>query len=55
VLKGKVFKFGDNISTDLIAYWLAHLAVTAELAKHVLEDADPTFASCVNQDFCVGG
>jgi len=58
VLKGKAFKFADNISTDLIVPGrLAHLRSNLpELAKHVLEDADPTFVSRVNAgDFVVGG
>jgi 3-isopropylmalate/(R)-2-methylmalate dehydratase small subunit len=58
ILKGRVFKFGDDISTDLIApgrYF--HLRSNLpELAKHVLEDADPEFASKVGPgDFVVGG
>jgi 3-isopropylmalate/(R)-2-methylmalate dehydratase small subunit len=58
MLKGKVFKFGDNISTDLIVPGrLANLRSNLpELAKHVLEDADATFASRVKKgDFVVGG
>jgi 3-isopropylmalate/(R)-2-methylmalate dehydratase small subunit len=58
MLKGKVFKFGDNISTDLIVPGrLANLRSNlAELAKHVLEDADPTFAGRIKPgDFVVGG
>jgi 3-isopropylmalate/(R)-2-methylmalate dehydratase small subunit len=58
MLKGKGFKFGDNISTDLIVPGrLASLRSNLpELAKHVLEDADPTFASRVRKgDFVVGG
>ncbi len=58
MLKGKAFKFGDNISTDLIVPGrLAGLRSNLpELAKHVLEDADPTFASRVKKgDFVVGG
>jgi 3-isopropylmalate/(R)-2-methylmalate dehydratase small subunit len=58
MLKGKAFKFGDNISTDLIVPGrLAGLRSNLpELAKHVLEDADPTFASRVKLgDFVVGG
>jgi 3-isopropylmalate/(R)-2-methylmalate dehydratase small subunit len=58
MLKGKAFKFGDNISTDLIVPGkLAHLRSNLpELAKHVLEDDDPTFASRVKPgDFVVGG
>ena len=58
MLKGKAFKFGDNVSTDHITPGrLAHLRSNLpELAKHVLEDADPTFASRVSQgDFIVAG
>ena len=58
VTKGKAWKFGDNISTDLIAPGrLFHLRSNLpELAKHVLEDADPEFASKMSQgDFVVGG
>jgi len=58
ILKGKSHKFGDNISTDLIAPGrLFHLrSDLPELAKHVLEDADPGFVKKVKQgDFVVGG
>src|SRR5512136_1089669 len=58
MLRGKAFKFGDNISTDLIVPGrLASLRSNLpELAKHVLEDADPTFVSRVKKgDFVVGG
>jgi 3-isopropylmalate/(R)-2-methylmalate dehydratase small subunit len=58
MLKGRAFKFGDNISTDLIVPGhLANLRSNLpELAKHVLEDADPTFAARVKPgDFVVGG
>ncbi len=48
-IKGKAWKFPDNISTDHIApgrYF--HLRSNLpELAKHVLEDARPEFASQV--------
>jgi 3-isopropylmalate/(R)-2-methylmalate dehydratase small subunit len=58
VLKGKVHKFGDNISTDLIApgrYF--HLRNNLpELAKHTLEDADSEFIKKVKPgDFIVAG
>jgi 3-isopropylmalate/(R)-2-methylmalate dehydratase small subunit len=58
MLKGKAWKFGDDISTDHIApgrYF--HLrSDLPELAKHVLEDADPEFASKMSPgDFVVGG
>ena len=58
MLKGKAFKFGDNISTDLISPGrFFHLRSNLpELAKHVMEDADPTFASRVRAgDFVVAG
>jgi len=58
MLRGKVFKFGDNISTDhIIPGRLLHLRSNLpELAKHVLEDADSTFARRVKKgDFVVAG
>ncbi|MDI6808624.1 MAG: 3-isopropylmalate dehydratase small subunit [Candidatus Eisenbacteria bacterium] len=57
VLKGKVHKFGDNISTDHIAPGrLFHLRTNLpELAKHVLEDADPEFAGKVRPGDIVAG
>jgi len=58
MLKGLAHKFGNDISTDLIApgrYF--HLRSNLpELAKHVLEDANPDFASKVAKgDFIVAG
>ncbi len=58
MLKGKAFKFGDNISTDLISpgrYF--HLrSDLPELAKHAMEDADPSFTSRIKPgDFIVAG
>jgi len=57
-LTGRVWRFGDSISTDLICpgrYF--HLRSNLpELAKHVLEDADPEFASkMAKDDFVVAG
>ncbi|MCL4417178.1 MAG: 3-isopropylmalate dehydratase small subunit [Actinobacteria bacterium] len=57
MIRGRSFKFGNDISTDLIApgrYF--HLRSNLpELAKHVLEDADPEFASKVKPgDIVVG-
>jgi len=57
-MRGKAFKFGDNISTDHIAPGrLFHLRSNLEeFSKHVLEDADPTFASTKQKgDFVVAG
>ncbi len=58
ILKGKTWKFGDNISTDLICpgrYF--HLRSNLpELAKHTLEDADPEFTKKMRKgDFVIGG
>ncbi len=58
MLRGRVFKFGDNISTDhIIPGRFVHLRSNLpELAKHVMEDADPTFAARVKPgDFVVAG
>jgi 3-isopropylmalate/(R)-2-methylmalate dehydratase small subunit len=58
VLRGRAFKFSDSISTDhIVPGRLAHLRSNLpELAKHVLEDADPTFATRVKAgDFIVAG
>ncbi len=58
IIRGKVWKFKDDISTDHIApgrYF--HLRSNLkELAKHVLEDADTDFASKVKEgDIIVAG
>src|SRR3989304_72389 len=58
MLKGKAFKVGDDIATDhIIPGRLLHLRSNLpELAKHVLEDSDATFAQRVKEgDFVVGG
>ncbi len=58
ILKGNAWKFGDNISTDHITpgrYY--HLRSNIkELAKHVMEDADPDFPKKMKKgDFIVAG
>ena len=58
MLRGRAFKFGDGVSTDhIIPGRYAHLRSNLpELAKHVLEDADPAFVTRVKAgDFVVGG
>ncbi len=47
-LRGKVFKYGANVDTDVIipARYL-NTSDPAELAKHCMEDIDPEFASKV--------
>ena len=47
MLQGKAFKFGDNVSTDdIVPGRYAHLRSNLpELAKHIMEDTNPHFAS----------
>ncbi len=55
--QGKVWKFGDNINTDEIipARYLSQVD-PAQLALHVMEDADPAFSSKVQPgDIIVAG
>ena len=55
--KGPVFKYGDNIDTDVIipARYL-NTQSAAELASHCMEDIDKTFITRVKQgDLMVGG
>ena len=46
---GTVFKYGDNVDTDVIipARYL-NSSDPAELAKHCMEDIDPSFISRVH-------
>jgi len=56
-IQGKCWKFGDNIDTDLIipARYL-NTSDPAELAKHCMEDADPSFVKKMAAgDIIVGG
>ncbi len=56
-ISGKIWKFGDNIDTDLIiAARYLNTSDPKELAKHVMEDADPTFVNKVGAgDIIVAG
>ena len=54
---GTVFKYGDNVDTDVIipARYL-NAPSPAELAKHCMEDIDPAYAGKVRPgDVVVGG
>ena len=56
-LKGKVFKYGDNVDTDVIipARYL-NTSEAKELAAHCMEDIDPAFAGKVKPgDIIVAG
>lgn len=47
-VRGRVWKFGDNVDTDAIipARYL-NISSPEDLAQHCMEDADPTFAQRV--------
>ncbi len=52
----RVWKFGDNIDTDVLAPGLYMKGPLSELAKHCLEAVEPRFASEVKLgDIVVGG
>jgi 3-isopropylmalate/(R)-2-methylmalate dehydratase small subunit len=57
ILQGHVWKYGDNIDTDVIipARYL-NMSTPEELAQHCMEDIDPDFAAEVTPgDIIVGG
>lgn len=57
IIRGKVFKYGDNVDTDAImpARFL-NISDPNELAKHVMEGLDTSFASAVKPgDILVAG
>lgn len=58
LLCGRAWKYGDDVNTDVIFPGKYTYTVNdpAEMAKHALEDLDPTFASSVQPgDIIVGG
>jgi len=57
IITGKVWKFGDNIDTDLIiAARYLNTSDPHELAMHVMEDKDPEFKTKLNPgDIIVAG
>ncbi len=57
VITANVWKFGDNIDTDLIiAARYLNTSEPSELAKHAMEDADPEFVKKLNEgDVIVAG
>lgn len=56
-IEGKVWRFGKDIDTDLIiAARYLNTSVPEELAKHVMEDADPEFVKKMSRgDVIVAG
>jgi 3-isopropylmalate/(R)-2-methylmalate dehydratase small subunit len=58
VNKGRVWKYGDDINTDVIypGRYTYKMMESAEMAKHALEDLDPEFAKNVKPgDVIVAG
>jgi 3-isopropylmalate/(R)-2-methylmalate dehydratase small subunit len=58
MLRGRVWKYGDDVNTDVIFPGKYTYTVTEpkEMAKHALEDLDPSFASRVQPgDIIVAG
>ena len=57
MITGNVWKYGDNIDTDLIiAARYLNNSDPKELAKHVMQDADPEFVEKMSQgDLVVAG
>ena len=56
-IRGKTFKYGDNVDTDVIipARYL-NTSDASELARHCMEDIDSSFASAVRAgDIMVAG
>ncbi|MBE6041417.1 MAG: 3-isopropylmalate dehydratase small subunit [Clostridiales bacterium] len=57
MIRGKAWKFGNNVDTDVIipARYL-NAPEPSELAKHCMEDIDASFAGTVqNGDIMIGG
>jgi 3-isopropylmalate dehydratase small subunit len=58
IIKGKVWKYGDDVNTDVIFPGKYTYTITdpVEMAKHALEDLDPAFATKVKPgDVIVAG
>ena len=58
MIEGKVFKYGDDINTDVIfpGKYAYTISDPREMAEHALEDLDPDFVKRVEPgDIIVGG
>ena len=56
--KGKVFKYGENVNTDVIfpGKYTYTIQDPHEMAQHAMEDLDPDFCKTVKEgDFIVAG
>jgi 3-isopropylmalate/(R)-2-methylmalate dehydratase small subunit len=57
-ITGRVWKYGDDVNTDVIfpGKYTYSISDRKEMAKHALEDLDPTFTECVQPgDIIVAG
>ncbi|NIP42277.1 MAG: 3-isopropylmalate dehydratase, partial [candidate division Zixibacteria bacterium] len=57
-IEGKVYKYGDDVNTDVIFPGKYTYTVTDhdEMAQHAMEDLDPDFVKTVEEgDIVVGG
>ena len=56
-IRGKIWKYGDNVDTDgIIPARYLNLSTADELARHCMEDLDASFAANVQPgDIIVGG
>ena len=56
MISNRVWKFGDNINTDILAPGVYIKLPIEELASHCLESIDPSFSSEVSKgDIIVAG
>ncbi len=58
MIEGKVFKYGDNVNTDVIypGKYVYTIMDPKEMAEHALEDLDPDFINKVKKgDIIVAG
>jgi 3-isopropylmalate/(R)-2-methylmalate dehydratase small subunit len=56
VISGRVWKFGDNVSTDYMMPSFAHSGTPAEMAQYCMYSIRPEFAASVQPgDIIVGG
>jgi 3-isopropylmalate/(R)-2-methylmalate dehydratase small subunit len=58
IYQGRVWKYGDNVNTDVIfpGKYTYTVKEPADMAKHALEDLDPSFAASMQPgDIIVGG
>lgn len=55
-MSGRVWRFGDDVNTDVLAPGIYMKSPMAELASHCLETVDESFAASVRPgDYVVGG